>query len=65
MTKQTKKPVRNRLASPAKIKPLDPGRRLAPYRVPDIPAGKFTDIPGQWALDLDSDDPDALVDPSL
>jgi hypothetical protein len=47
-----------------KIVPLPAGKRLAPKHVPQLPAGKFADIPGQWALDFDSDDPNALVDPS-
>jgi hypothetical protein len=48
--------------------PIRPeGGRKVPYRVPDLPAGKFRDCEGQlllqMAMDLDSDDPDALVDP--
>jgi hypothetical protein len=56
----------NRLAS--HYVPIRPeGGRKVPYRVPDLPAGKFRDCEGQlllqMAMDLDSDDPDALVDP--
>lgn len=53
------------ISAPPKIRPLPAGKPLAPYRPapPAPPAGKFRDIPGQQAMDLTSDDPDALVDP--
>ena len=56
----------NRLAS--RYVPIHPeGGRKVPYRVPELPAGKFRDCEAQLqlqlAMDLDSDDPDALVDP--
>jgi hypothetical protein len=56
----------NRLADRyVRIRPQ--GGAKVQYRVPELPAGKFTDCDGQlllqMAMDLDSDDPDALVDP--
>jgi hypothetical protein len=43
------------------------GGRKARFAVPELPPGRFTDCEGQlqlqFAMDLDSDDPDALVDP--
>jgi hypothetical protein len=52
----------NRLKTSPKVRPLDPDKPMAPYRVPPPPAGKFRHIPGQLAMDLFSDDPDALVE---
>ena len=40
-----------RLKDQPKIKPLDPGKPLAPYHVPAPPAAKFKDIPGQLSLE--------------
>lgn len=54
----------HRRVKPAeRIRPRPPAQ-LAPYQQPRIPPGKFTAVPGQLAMDLDSDDPDALVDPA-
>jgi hypothetical protein len=53
---------RHRLNPLPKVKPLDPGKPLAPYSVPSPPPGKFTDIPGQAALDFNRDDPDTLIE---
>jgi hypothetical protein len=53
-----------RLTTPPAIEPLPEGKQLAPYSVPSPPAGKFRDIPGQLAMDIYSDDPDALIDPA-
>jgi hypothetical protein len=64
MSNQAKTPAPKRLTTPPKIRPLDPNRRLAPYRVPEIPVGKFKDTPGQMAMDFDSDDPGALMKPA-
>ena len=44
---------------PIKLKTAKEQR--VPYRVPDPP--KFTDVPGQLAMDLSSGDPDALTAP--
>jgi hypothetical protein len=41
-------------------KPLPAGKPLAPYLAPRVPAGKFTDIPGQAAMDFSRDEWDAL-----
>jgi hypothetical protein len=56
----------NRLADRyVRIRPE--GGRKVQFGVPAPPAGKFRDCEGQlqlqMAMDLDSDDPDALVDP--
>lgn len=51
----------HRLTSAPKIRPLAPSKRLAPYSVPDIPRGKFKDIPGQAAMDFSREEWDALV----
>jgi hypothetical protein len=56
----------NRLADRyVRIRPS--GGDKVKFGVPDLPAGKFRDCEGQLqlqlAMDLDSDDPDALVDP--
>jgi hypothetical protein len=56
-------PRPRRLKMPRKIKLLDPAVPLAPYRVPQLPPGRFVRCEGQMALDFDSDDPDALVEP--
>jgi hypothetical protein len=59
------KPVKpNRLTVRPPIKPLNPNAKLALYRVPDIPRGKFHDIPGQAAMDFERDEWDALTEPS-
>lgn len=55
---------KTQLSTRPPVKPLPAGKQLAPYRPPAAPlASKFTDIPGQMAMDLFSDDPDALVEP--
>jgi hypothetical protein len=59
MSKPTKP---NRLTVRRPIKLLSPNAKLAPYRVPDIPPGKFLAVPGQAAMDFDGDDPDALIE---
>jgi len=51
----------HRLTTPPKIKPLPAGKQLEPYSVPSLP--KWEHVPGQLAMDLFSDDPDALIDP--
>jgi len=51
-----------KLTTAPNIRPLDPDKPLAPYRVPPLPAGKFGHVPGQQVLDFDSDDPNALTD---
>lgn len=61
MSKKT--PTGTRLAVRPKIKPLPAGKRLAPYRVPDLPAGKSRDIEGQAAMDFGSGEWDGLTDP--
>lgn len=52
----------NRLTTPPKIRPLDPKKRLAPYHVPELPGGKFKDVPGQAAMDFSRDEWDALTE---
>jgi hypothetical protein len=52
----------NRLTTPPKIRPLDPGKPLAPYRVPELKAFDRC-LPGQGQFDFSSDDPDAIVYP--
>ncbi len=47
--------------APAPIRPLPAGKPIAPYRAPQIRRSDFTHIPGQGAMDLSSDDPDAIV----
>ena len=63
MTKRKKTgPEPNRLTTPPKFRPLNPGKPLAPYRVPALKAfGRH--IPGQGAFDFSSDDPDAVIYP--
>ncbi len=46
-----------------KAEPLPAGKRLGRKYVPDIPPGKFKDVPGQGAMDFDIDDPDAIIWP--
>jgi hypothetical protein len=58
--KSTARPAR--LRSAPLIRP-DGGRKPA-YGVPELPPGKFRQCDGQMAMDLDSDDPGALVDPA-
>jgi hypothetical protein len=53
---------KTRLSVAPKIRPLPAGKQLAPQQVP--PLGKWEHVPGQVAMDLFSDDPDALVDPA-
>jgi hypothetical protein len=62
----TRKSTRpNRLAGYVRIRPQ--GGAKVRFGVPELPPGKFRDCEGQLqlqlAMDLDSDDPDALVDP--
>jgi hypothetical protein len=56
----------NRLRNAPKIEPLPAGKPLAPYHVPALPPGKFTDVSGQLTLEdmscievNESDDQDA------
>jgi hypothetical protein len=51
MTGKKTSPKPNRLKPLPKIKPLPEGKKLAPCHVPDPPASKFTDIPGQLTLE--------------
>ena len=53
-----------RLRTLPKIKPLDPGKPLAPYSVPSPPPGKFKGIPGQAAMDFSRGEWDVLTEPS-
>ena len=48
--------------TPPKIRPLDPNKPLAPYRVPHLKAFDAC-MPGQGQLDFSSDDPDTVVYP--
>ena len=52
-----------RLRTYKKVVPLPAGKLLAPRRPADLPASKFKDTPGQMAMDLDGDDPGALLKP--
>jgi hypothetical protein len=52
-----------RLTPRSKVKPLAPGEQLAPYEVPSPPPGKFRAVPGQLAMDFESDEWDALIHP--
>jgi hypothetical protein len=54
----------SRLRTFKPIKPLPADRRLAPHRPPDIPRGKFVDIPGQQVMDFTRDEEDTLADPN-
>jgi hypothetical protein len=56
VSKKKTQPEKWRLKPYSRIKMLPVGRPLAPYRAPEIPAGKFSDIPGQMALTPESDD---------
>jgi hypothetical protein len=58
--KGTARPAR--LRSAPLIRP-DGGRSVS-YGVPELPPGKFRQCDGQLAMDLESDDPGALVDPA-
>ena len=63
MTTKRKRPAGpNVLRTAPKIRPLDPGKPLAPYRVPELKAFD-RHIPGQGAFSLDPDDPFATVYP--
>jgi hypothetical protein len=53
---------KHRLTPRPKIKPLDPGKPLAPHSVPSPPPGKFQAVPGQAAMDFGSENPDALTE---
>jgi hypothetical protein len=46
-----------------KAQPLPAGKRLGRKHVPDIPPGKFKDLPGQGVMDFGSDDPNAVIWP--
>ena len=59
VSKRTKRP--RRLTDPPKIRTEDGNKTT--FSVPAPPPSKFTHCPGQLALDLDSDDPDAVIDP--
>jgi hypothetical protein len=48
-----------RLTPRPKVKPLDPDKQLASQSVPSPSPGKFKDIPGQAAMDFESDEWDA------
>jgi hypothetical protein len=51
-----------RYTPPPKIRPLDPRKPLAPYRVPALKAFDRC-MPGQGQFDFSSDDPDAIIYP--
>jgi hypothetical protein len=55
---------RMRLSPAPTARPLPAGKRLAPCSVPPLPASKFAHIPGQLAMDVFADDPNALIDPT-
>jgi hypothetical protein len=52
----------NRIVAYQRAWPLDPAKPLAPHGVPEIPRTKFRHIPGQLAMDFDSDEWDALTE---
>jgi hypothetical protein len=62
MSNARKPKPRWKLADPPKIRPLDPGKPLMPYRVPPLKAFDRC-MPGQGQFDFGSDDPDAIVYP--
>jgi hypothetical protein len=62
MPRKPKRKPNWKLADPPKIRPLAPGRPLAPPRVPALKAFDPR-MPGQGQFDFSSDDPDAIVYP--
>jgi hypothetical protein len=56
MSKAKKPFTGNRIAAKPKVKPLDPGARLAPHRVAAPPPGKFDHCDGQAEMDFTSDE---------
>jgi hypothetical protein len=62
MTTESRPFEGNRIVAYQRVWPLDPRKPLAPYGVSEVPRTKFRHIPGQMAMDLFSDDPDALVE---
>ena len=55
MAKKKTQPKKWRLKDYRPIATLPAGKPLAPYRAPQIPAGKFENIEGQAVLDFGED----------